>query len=109
MQKKSLLKILFICTGNSARSQMAEGFLKYYKKEWAVYSAGIEPKGLNPLAVEAMLEKGIDISDYKSKHIDLFLNQQFDYLITVYDNAKESCPVFSGSAKYLHWRNVRTG
>jgi len=103
MQKESLLKILVICTGNSARSQMVEGFLKHYKKDWEVYSAGIEPKGLNFLAVEAMAEKGIDISDYKSKHINLFLNKKFDYVITVCDNAKESCPIFPGDAKYLHW------
>ena len=103
MQKKGLLKILVICTGNSARSQMAEGFLKYYKKEWEIYSAGTKPKGLNPLAVEVMSEKGIDISGYKSKSIDLFLNKKFDYVVTVCDNAKESCPVFPGNAKYLHW------
>ena len=103
MQKKGLLKILVICTGNSARSQMAEGFLKYYKNEWEIYSAGTKPKGLNPLAVEVMSEKGIDISGYKSKSIDLFLNKKFDYVVTVCDNAKESCPVFPGNAKYLHW------
>jgi arsenate reductase len=103
MQKEGLLRILVICIGNSARSQMAEGLLKHYKKDWEVYSAGIEPKGLNPLAVEAMSEKGIDISGYKSKHIDLFLNRKFDYIITVCDNAKESCPVFPGNARYLHW------
>lgn len=103
MQKEGLLRILVICTGNSARSQIAEGFLKHYKKDWDIYSAGIEPKGLNPLAVEVMSEKGIDISGYKSKHIDLFLNKKFDYVITVCDNAKESCPIFPGNAKYLHW------
>ena len=103
MQEKGLLKILVICTGNSARSQMAEGSLKHYKKEWEIYSAGTKPKDLNPLAVEVMSEKGIDISGYKSKSIDLFLNKKFDYVITVCDNAKESCPVFPGNAKYLHW------
>ena len=103
MQKKGLLKILVICTGNSARSQMAEGFLKHYKKEWEVYSAGTKPKSLNPLAVKIMSEKGIDISGYKSKHIDLFSNMKFDYVITVCDNAKESCPVFPGNAEYIHW------
>ena len=103
MQKEGLLKILVICTGNSARSQMAESLLKHYKKEWEVYSAGTKPKSLNPLAVKIMAEKGIDISGYKSKSIDLFLNKKFDYVITVCDNAKESCPVFPGNAKYLHW------
>ena len=103
MLKKEHKKILVICTGNSARSQMAEGFLKYYKKKWEIYSAGIKPTGLNPLAVEVMLEKGIDISGYKSKSIDLFLNKKFDYVVTVCDNAKESCPVFPGNAKHIHW------
>ena len=103
MQKKENKRILVICTGNSARSQMAEGFLKHYKKDWEVYSAGTKPTGLNPLSVEVMTEKGIDISGYKSKHIDLFSNMKFDYVITVCDNAKESCPVFPGNAKYLHW------
>ena len=96
-------KILVICTGNSARSQMTEGFLKHYKKDWGIYSAGTKPKGLNPLAIEVMSEKGIDISGYKSKHIDLFLNKKFDYVITVCDNAKESCPIFPGNAEYIHW------
>ena len=82
---------------------MAEGFLKHYKKDWEIYSAGTKPIGLNPMAVEVMSEKGIDISGYKSKHIDLFLNKKFDYVITVCDNAKESCPVFPGNAKYIHW------
>jgi len=96
-------KILVICTGNSARSQIAEGFLKHYKKDWEIYSAGINPKGLNPMAVEIMSEKGIDISGHKSKHFDLFLNKQFDYVITVCDNARESCPIFPGNAEYIHW------
>lgn len=103
MQKKGLLKILVICTGNSARSQMTEGSLKHYKKDWETYSAGTKPTCLNPLAVEVMSEIGIDISGYKSKSIDLFLNKKFDYIITVCDNAKESCPIFPGNAKYLHW------
>ena len=103
MQEKGLLKILVICTGNSARSQMAEGFLKHYKKKWEIYSAGTKPKGLNPLAIEVMSEKETDISGYKSKSIDLFLNKKFDYVITVCDNARESCPVFPGSAEYIHW------
>ena len=103
MQKKEMKRILFICTGNSARSQTAEGFLKYYKKDWEIYSAGTKPIGLNPLAVEVMSEKGINIADFKSKSIVLFLNKKFDYVITVCDNAKESCPIFPGNAKYIHW------
>jgi len=103
MQKEGLLKILIICTGNSARSQMAEGLFKHYKKDWEIYSAGTKPQDLNPLAVKVMAEIGIDISGYKSKHLNLFLNKNFDYIITVCDNAKESCPVFPGNAKYIHW------
>jgi len=103
MQKENVLKILVICTGNSARSQMAEGFFKTYKKEWQIYSAGTEPKGLNPLAVEAMSKSGIDISGYKSKNIDIFANEIFDYVVTVCDKARESCPLFPGEAKYVHW------
>ncbi len=103
MQEKELLKVLVVCTGNSARSQMAEGFLKYYKENWEIYSAGTEPRDLNPLAVEVMAEKGIDISAYKSKHIDLFIGKIFDYVITVCDNARESCPVFPGKTEYIHW------
>ncbi|MBM3708217.1 MAG: arsenate reductase ArsC [Actinobacteria bacterium] len=98
-----MLRILVICTGNSARSQMAEGLFKHYEKDWEIFSAGTDPEGLNPLAIEAMAEKGIDISGYKSKHLNLFLNKKFDYVITVCDNAKESCPIFPGNAKYLHW------
>jgi len=103
MQKKEHKKILVICTGNSARSQIAEGFLKHYKKDWEIHSAGTNPTSLNPLAIEVMLEKGIDISGYKSKHIDIFLNKKFDYIITVCDNAEESCPIFPGNAEYIHW------
>ena len=103
MQEKELKKILVKCTGNSARSQMAEGFFKHYRKDWKTCSAGTEPKGLNPLAEEAMSEKGIDISYYKSKHIDLFIDRTFDYVITVCDKAKESCPVFPGETEYIHW------
>ena len=100
------MKILFLCTGNSCRSQMAEGFLKYYKKDWDVKSAGLSPQGLNPLAVMVMKEKNIDISKQESKGIENFLNETFDYVITVCNNAKESCPVFPGKTKHIHWNFI---
>ena len=96
-------KILILCTGNSCRSQMAEGFLKKYRKEWTVKSAGISPIGLNPLAVVVMAEKGIDISSQKSKDVMTFLGENFDYVITVCGNAREACPVFPGRYKSIHW------
>ena len=96
-------KVIIICTGNSIRSQIAEGFFKKYGSNWEVKSAGINPKGLNLLAAYVMLEKGIDISNQKSKNIDQFINSKFDYVITVCDNAKENCPYFPGGATYIHW------
>lgn len=96
-------KILILCTGNSCRSQMAEGFFKKYKKEWMVKSAGISPTGLNPLAVDVMSEKGIDISGQKSKDVRNFLDENFDYVITVCGNAREVCPVFPGKYESIHW------
>jgi len=97
------MNILFLCTGNSCRSQMAEGFLKSCRKDWHVESAGISPKGLNPLAVKVMKEINIDISKQESKSVEKFLKIPFDYVITVCDNAKESCPVFPGKTKLVHW------
>ena len=96
-------KIIIICTGNSIRSQIAEGFFKKYKDNWEVRSAGTNPKGLNILAVYVMSEKGIDISGQKSKNINQYIDSKFDYVITVCDNAKENCPYFPGGATYLHW------
>jgi arsenate reductase len=97
-------KILFLCTGNSCRSQMAEGFLRHLASEvFDARSAGINPKGLNPDAVSVMREVGIDISGQRSKHAEEFFKEHFPYVITVCDNAKESCPVFPGAVKYLHW------
>jgi arsenate reductase len=96
-------KILILCTGNSCRSQMAEGFFKKYKKEWMVRSAGIFPIGLNPLSVKVMAEEGIDISGQKSKDVKDFLDESFDYVITVCNNAREVCPVFPGEYKSIHW------
>ena len=100
------MKILFLCTGNSCRSQMAEGFLKKYKKNWCVKSAGISPQGLNPWAVKVMDEINIDISKQESKGLENFLSETFDYVITVCNNAKESCPVFSGKTKHIHWNLI---
>ena len=100
------MKILFICTGNSCRSQMAEGFLKKYRKDWYVKSAGISPKGLNPWAVKVMSEKNIDISKQESKGLENFLKKPFDYVITVCDNARESCPLFPGKTKLIHWNLI---
>jgi arsenate reductase (thioredoxin) len=97
------MEILIICTGNSCRSQMAEGFFKYFRKGWLIKSAGIVPTGLNPMAVEVMKERGIDISMQKSKSLDMFLENSFDYVITVCENARESCPIFPGETKKIHW------
>lgn len=97
-------RVLFLCTGNSARSQMAEGLLRHLAGDrFEVASAGTRPVGLNPDAVAVMLELGVDISQHRSKLVDELLDKQFDYLITVCDNAKESCPVFPGNAQRLHW------
>ena len=92
--------VLVICTGNSCRSQMAEGFFRKYKPEWNVFSAGTKPaKEVNPYAVRVMSEEGIDISKQYPKLIDIYTGKNFDYVITVCDNAKETCPVFSGNVK----------
>ena len=92
-------RVLILCTGNSARSQMGEGLLrKIAGDQLDVFSAGTKPSGLNPNAVKAMTEIGIDISGQRSKSVDEFAGQQFDYVITVCDNAKGSCPIFPGEA-----------
>lgn len=97
------LRVLFLCTGNSARSQMAEGLLRNIVGDrFEVFSAGTRPVGLNPNAVTAMGEIGIDISRHWSKSVDEFAGQQFDYVITVCDNAKESCPIFPGATDRIH-------
>jgi arsenate reductase len=96
--------VLILCTGNSARSQMAEGLLRQQGgDQFEVFSAGMEPGRVNPLAIEAMREIGIDISDHRSKSVDEFIGQEFDYVITVCDKAKESCPIFPGKAQRIHW------
>ncbi|MFQ6125481.1 MAG: arsenate reductase ArsC [Candidatus Heimdallarchaeota archaeon] len=96
-------KILFICTHNSARSQMAEGLLKtLYGTHYNAFSAGIEPSDVNPFAIKVMAELGIDISMYHSKNIENFRGKEFDYVVTVCDHAKETCPFFPGGKKFLH-------
>ena len=97
-------KVLFLCTGNSARSQMAEGFLKYMAGDrFEVYSAGVKPTAVNPLAIKVMAEIGIDISKHKSKSVMEFIDHSFDYVITVCGNAQKTCPVFPGEHEKIHW------
>jgi arsenate reductase len=97
------LKVLFLCTGNSCRSQMAEGWCRHLKGDVIeAYSAGIETHGLNPNAVKVMAEAGVDISRHTSKHVDAFASVTFDYVITVCDHAYESCPMFAGRARVVH-------
>jgi arsenate reductase len=102
MQQEKI-KILFLCTGNSCRSQMAEGWAKKLKADVIeAYSAGIETHGLNPHAVRVRSEVGVDISSYNSKHVDEFKDIDFDYVVTVCGHANEHCPVFSGDTKVIH-------
>lgn len=97
------MKILFLCTGNSCRSQMAEGWARHLKSDrFEAYSAGIETHGLNPNAVKVMAEAGIDISGHRSQHIDEFRDVELDHVITVCGHAHESCPVFPGKTKVTH-------
>jgi arsenate reductase len=96
-------RVLILCTGNSARSQMAEGLLRHDAgKQFDVESAGIKPGSVRPEAIAVMREAGIDITGHRSKHVDEFQGQDFDYVITVCDNARETCPVFFGKAEKLH-------
>ncbi|EZH72004.1 protein tyrosine phosphatase [Aquimarina atlantica] len=98
------MNILVLCTGNSCRSQMAEGYLKHFAKDNAtIYSAGVETHGVNPRAIAIMKEDGIDISTHTSNNLDEYLDIQFDFIITVCDNAKERCPFFPGKAERLHY------
>ena|SRR4030042_925238 len=97
-------KVIFLCTGNSARSQMAEGLMNHLShEEWKVQSAGIFPSYVHPLAIRVMEEIGIDISQQTSKSMNQFLNEVFDYIITLCDEAAQSCPTFPGQGKRLHW------
>jgi len=102
-QAKQKLKVLFLCTGNSCRSQMAEGWARHLKGDAIdAYSAGIETHGLNPHAVRVMAEAGVDISGHRSKHVDELRSISFDYVVTVCDHAHESCPLFPGRTRVVH-------
>jgi len=102
---KSKLNVLFLCTGNSCRSQMAEGWARHLHGDaLAAYSAGVQPTALNPDAVRVMAEAGVDISRQCSKHVDELAHIPFDYVVTVCDEAHESCPVFPGRAKMIYRR-----
>jgi arsenate reductase len=97
------LKVMFLCTGNSCRSQMAEGWARALKPDtMEPYSAGVEPHGMNPHAVRAMAEAGVDIAGQRSKHVDEVKHVAFDYVITVCDHANETCPLFPGRTKIVH-------
>ncbi|MGA2171789.1 MAG: arsenate reductase ArsC [Sedimentisphaerales bacterium] len=103
MQQRKKLKILFLCTGNSCRSQMAEGWARKLKSDSIEpYSAGIEPHGLDPIAVKVMAEVGVDISNQHSKGIDEIRDVTFDYVVTVCDQAREQCPYFPAKIKLIH-------
>jgi arsenate reductase len=102
-EKRTMKNILVLCTGNSCRSQIAEGYLRHFAGNKAkIYSAGIETHGVNPKAIEIMKRDGIDISAHTSNNIDEYYDIPFDYVITVCDNAKESCPYFPTKAIKLH-------
>ena len=103
MTRTARQRVLFLCTGNSARSQMAEGLLRQMAGDrFEVFSAGPRPVGLNPNAMAVMAEIGIDIAGNRSKSVDEFAGQQFDYVFTVCGKAKESCPIFPGGGRRLH-------
>lgn len=104
MSRKESKRVLILCTGNSARSQMAEGLLRDDGGEaFAVVSAGLEPSFVRPEAIAVMRELGIDITNHRSKSLDEFTGQPFDYVITVCDNANQHCPIFPGAAARIHW------
>lgn len=97
-------KVLILCTGNSCRSQIAHGYLAHFAKDKAeVYSAGVETHGVNPRAIQTMKEDGIDITAHTSNNVNEYSGINFDYIITVCDNAKERCPYFPGTAKRFHY------
>lgn len=97
-------RVLILCTGNSCRSQMAEGVLRHYGAEkFEVESAGSEPSSVNPIAIEVMKEIGVDISYHRSKHVKEFLGTHFHFIFTVCDKANQSCPTFPGMSQRLHW------
>lgn len=97
-------RVLFLCTHNSARSQMAEGLLRHFSRgRFEAFSAGTEATAVRPLAIKVMRELAIDISEQESKTLDRYLDDRFDYVVTVCDDANESCPVFQNAERRLHW------
>jgi len=102
-EAKEKIKVLFICTGNACRSQMAEGWARHLKSDVIeAYSAGVWPVGVSSRAMQVMAEAGVDISSQTSDHVDEFLDIDFDYVITLCDNAREQCPVFDGKTRMIH-------
>jgi arsenate reductase len=98
------IRVLFVCTGNSARSIMAEALLRHHGgEEFEVHSAGTEPRGVNPLTLKVLEDAGIDASSARSKSVNEYLGQEFDYVVTVCDEARQVCPVFPGVHESLHW------
>lgn len=98
-----MIKVLFLCTGNSCRSQIAEGWAKHLKSDVIeAYSAGIRPIGVNSRTIKVMAEAGVDISGHNSKHVDDLMGIDFDYVVTVCDNAWQECPMFPGRTKHIH-------
>jgi len=103
-ERHAPIRVLFVCTGNSARSVMAEALLRQHGgADFEVHSAGTEPRGINPLTLRVLAEAGIDASWARSKSVDEFLGQSFDHVVTVCDEARQSCPVFPGVHESLHW------
>ena len=104
IDEPSKQRVLFLCTGNSCRSQMAEGFLRELGGDaFEAASAGVDPTRINPLAIRVMAEAAVDISEQYSKSVDEMTDQQFDWVITVCDRAREACPIFPRAARSLHW------
>jgi len=102
-EKKNKVKVLFLCTGNACRSQMAEGWARHLKSDIIeAYSAGVWPAGVSSRAARVMAEAGVDISSQRSEHVDDYLGIDFDYVITLCDNARELCPRFPGKSKLIH-------
>jgi arsenate reductase len=102
-ETKGRLRVLFLCTGNSCRSQMAEGWARHLKGDLIeAYSAGVDPHGMNPLAVQVMAEAGVDIREQRSKHLRELEDVPLDYVVTVCDHAHETCPVLPGTTRKIH-------
>ncbi|OBS10095.1 arsenate reductase ArsC [Acidihalobacter prosperus] len=99
------VRVLFLCSGNACRSQMAEAFLRHLGgARFEVYSAGSEPTGIHPLTYAVMAESGLDLAGHSSKSLSLFASERFDYIITVCDRARDRCPTFPGDSERIHWR-----